>query len=111
MNRAKTPRPDLIGTGYNNLLAHRFHRRKQCTQPPWIFAAGPRFHAAGYVHGIRLGHANRFGNILRRQTTRQNNLPITPRGTRQIPIERAASAAMKSTGKTIEQQGVRAPVR
>src|SRR5882724_7003835 len=88
------------------LFARGFHGGEQCAQTHGIFPAGTRLDAAGKIHSIRFGDSDSLGNILRRQTARQNDPAITPRRTRQIPIERAARTAMQSTRKSVEQDSV-----
>ena len=76
---------------------------KQRAQSRGILAAGPRFDAAGHIHGVRLGDANGLGDIFRRQAARQDDSSIAPRGARQFPIQRAARAAVQTARESIEQ--------
>ena len=90
------------------LFARGFHGGKQCAQTRGIFPTRARLDAAGNIDSIRFGDSDSLGDILRRQTARQNDPAITPRRTRQIPIERAARTAVQSTRKSVEQDSVSA---
>ena len=52
---------------------------EQRAQSRGILAPGPRFDAAGHIHGVRLGDANGLGDIFRRQAARQNDASIAAR--------------------------------
>src|SRR5216684_6774040 len=92
--------------GATRLSARAFHGSEQRAQTRGIFPSGTPFNAARDVHGIRLGNSDSLGDILWRETARQNDSAITPRRPRQIPIERAARATVQPPRKSVEQNRI-----
>ena len=89
-----------------DLLVFRASSRRthQCFHARRVLLAGPCFHAAAHIHGVRPRGANRLAHVFGRQSARQKYAPPMFFGQpRDLPIECLARATSPLGIEAIEQ--------